>query len=62
MIWSKHTLKFRNRVAELAMDVDSCAMIEGGRLTSDERETIQRKLREVLRYMDERLGVVKEKK
>ena len=61
MIWNKHTVKYRNKLAELAMDVDSCAMIEGGRLTSDERETIQRKLREVLKYMDERLGLYNKK-
>ena len=47
----------RNKLSELAMQCDSCAAIEGARMTPNERKTIQDSLRSIVRYIDERIKV-----
>ena len=55
MIRHKWSLKVRNQLASLAMECDSCAAIEGAKLTSAERSALQQKLRDVVFWMDERM-------
>ena len=57
MIRHKWIIKLRNQLAELAMDCDSCAAIEGAKLTSTERSSIQNDLRKVVDYIDKQLKV-----
>ena len=51
------TVGMRNKLSELAMQCDSCAAIEGARMTPNERKTIQDALRKVVNYIDERIKV-----
>lgn len=37
------------------MECDSCAAIEGSRLTSSERERIQSDLRKIIDYIDKKI-------
>lgn len=37
----------------IAADFDSCAAIEGARLTAQERESFQKKIRSIVSYIDE---------
>lgn len=57
MIRHKWILKVRNQLASLAMECDSCAAIEGARMTERERETLQNKLRDAVKWIDERIAV-----
>lgn len=52
----KWILKVRNQLASLAMECDSCAAIEGARMSSGERETLQGKLRNAVEWIDERIN------
>ena len=56
MIRHKWILKVRNTLAELAMECDSCAAIEGARMTESEREALQTKLRDAVKWIDKKLG------
>ena len=56
MIRHKWSLKVRNQLASLAMECDSCAAIEGAKLTPAERNALQQKLRDVVFWMDKKLG------
>lgn len=56
MIRHKWILKVRNQLASLAMECDSCAAIEGARLTSAEREALQQRLRDDVDWIDKKLG------
>ena len=47
----------RNKLSEFAMQCDSCAAIEGAKMTPNERKTIQDSLRSIVRYIDERIKV-----
>lgn len=55
MIRHKWTIRLRNQLTELAMECDSCAAIEGAKLTSTERSRIQNDLRKVVDYIDKQL-------
>jgi hypothetical protein len=59
MIRHKWTLKLRNTLASLAMECDSAAAIEGAKMTDAERESLQQKLRDVVWWIDKKLGFVK---
>lgn len=56
MIRHKWSLKVRNQLSSLAGECDSCAAIEGAKLTSAERSALQQKLRDVVFWMDKKLG------
>lgn len=58
MIRHKWSLKVRNQLASLAGECDSCAAIEGAKMTSAERSALQQKLRDVVFWMDKKLGFV----
>ena len=53
---NKYSIKVRNDIANLAGWCDSCAAIEGARMTSAEREELQQKLCDVVSWMDKKLG------
>lgn len=51
----KSIIKWRNRLAELICDLDSCAIIEGSGLTSSERDNLKKKLHIPLKWVDKEL-------
>ena len=55
MIRHKWIMKLRNQIANLAMEMDSAAAIEGAKLTPREREYLQTKLRILVDYIDANL-------
>jgi hypothetical protein len=55
MIRHKWIVGLRNKLSSLAMECDSCAAIEGSKLTTSEREKIQGDLRKVINYIDNQL-------
>lgn len=55
MIRHKWIVGLRNKVAELAMECDSAAAIEGAKMTSSEREELQKRLRNAVEYIDGKL-------
>jgi len=59
MIRHKWIIGMRNQLANLAMECDSCAAIEGSQLTTAEREKIQELLRKTINYIDKKLPKVK---
>ena len=56
MIRHKWILKVRNQLANLAGECDSCAAIEGARMTRSEREALQTQLRDAVNWIDKKLG------
>ena len=61
MIWSKPILGYRNKLAEMIMDTDRCDLIDTSKLTEEERETIRKKLKVALNYIDKRLNKTRPK-
>lgn len=59
MIRSKFSVNMRNKLAQMAMECDSAAAINEARMTPKERETLQKKLREVCDYIDVKIQVSK---
>ena len=55
MIRHKWIVGLRNKLANLTMECDSAAAIEGSKLTTIEREKIQSDLRKVIEYIDKKL-------
>ena len=57
MIRHKWIVGLRNKLSSLAMECDSCAAIEGSKLTTSEREKIQGDLRKIINYIDNKIKV-----
>lgn len=57
MIRHKWIVGLRNKLSSLAMECDSCAAIEGSKLSSSEREKIQEDLRKIINYIDNKIKV-----
>ena len=55
MIRHKWIVGLRNKLSSLAMECDSCAAIEGSKLSTSEREKIQEDLRKIIDYIDKKL-------
>ena len=55
MVRHKWILKVRNQLASLAMECDSASAIEGAKMNSVEREALQERLRECVRWIDSRI-------
>jgi hypothetical protein len=55
MIWSKPIIDYRNKIAEMKMDVDRCDLIETSRLTYEEREWLRKHFETILNYIDKKL-------
>lgn len=51
----KSIIKWRNRLAELICDLDSCAIIEGSGLTGSERDGLKKKLTIPLNWVDKEI-------
>lgn len=56
MIRHKWIVGVRNKLADMCMECDSCAAIEGSKLTSTERRELQAKLRDAIHYIEERIN------
>jgi len=59
MIRHKWVIGMRNQLANLAMECDSAAAIEGSQLSSFEREHIQSYIRNVIDFIDDHLPKAK---
>lgn len=57
MIRHKWIVGLRNKLSSLAMECDSCAAIEGSKLSASEREKIQEDLRKIINYIDKKIKV-----
>jgi len=55
MIWSKPIIGYRNKIAEMGMDVDRCDLIKISCLTSEEREWLRKHFETILNYIDKKL-------
>lgn len=55
MIRHKGIVETRNKLANLAMWCDSAAAIEGSKLTTAEREELQKLIRKAVSYIDKKL-------
>lgn len=55
MIKHKWIIGFRNKLAELTNECNSCAAIEGSKLTKDEREYLSKSLIKMMEYIEERV-------
>lgn len=55
MIRHKGILQTRNKLAELAMWCDSAAAIQGSKLSTAEREELQKLIRKAVGYIDKKL-------
>lgn len=53
---TKWIVGVRNKCANLAMECDSCAAIEDAQMTPNERAELKSRLREVINYVDNKLG------
>lgn len=54
--WS---VNLRNRLSSIAMECDSSTAIEEAKMTPLERQTLQKKLRSVVSWIDKRIPVKK---
>lgn len=61
MIWSEPIIRYRNKIANMRMDVDRCDLIETSHLTSEEREWLRKHLGNILSYIDKKLKSTKPK-
>lgn len=59
MIRHKWSIKVRNTISSLAMECDSCAAIEGAKMTKTEREELQKMLMKAVTWMDKKFGLIK---
>ena len=57
MVRHKWILKVRNQLAILAGECDSCAAIDGARLTESERKELQTRMRNAVSWIDAKLGL-----
>ena len=57
MIRHKWILKVRNQLANLAMECDSSAAIEGAKMTASEREELQTRMRNAVSWIDSKIRV-----
>lgn len=51
----KWIIGVRNKCANLAVECDSAAAIEGARMTQRERELLQNKLRDIVKWIDDKI-------
>lgn len=55
MIRHKWNVNLRNKLCSLAGEVDSCAAIEGAKLTKQERIEIKESLMKIVDYIDSKI-------
>jgi hypothetical protein len=56
MIRNKWSVGLRNTLSSLMMECDSCAAIEGAKMTRNEREELQKQLKETINWIDKRIS------
>lgn len=55
MIRHKWSVGLRNKLSSLAMECDSCAAIEGARITNLERKELKELIYKVINYVDNKI-------
>ena len=55
MIRHKWIVGMRNKLSDLWMECDSCAAIEGAKMTSSEREELKKMLRKTVDWIDKKI-------
>lgn len=56
MIRNKWSVGLRNALTSLLMECDSCAAIEGAKMTRTESEELQKQLKETINWIDKRIS------
>ena len=57
MIRHKWSVGLRNKLASLAGETDSCAAIEGAKLTEQERQELKKSLTKIIEYIDNKISI-----
>ena len=57
MIRHKWSVGLRNKLASLAGETDSCAAIEGAKLTKKERQELREALTKIIEYIDNKIFI-----
>lgn len=57
MIRHKWSVGFRNKLSSLAGETDSCAAIEGAKLTEQERQELKKALTKIIEYIDNKIFI-----
>lgn len=57
MIRHKWSVGLRNKLSSLAGETDSCAAIEGARLTKQERAELKEALMRIVNYIDNKICI-----
>ena len=57
MIRHKWSIGLRNKLASLAGETDSCAAIEGAKLTEQERQELKKSLTKIIEYIDNKISI-----
>ena len=55
MIRHKWIVGMRNNLSDLWMECDSCAAIEGAKMTSSEREELKKMLKKTVDWIDKKI-------
>ena len=55
MIRHKWSVNMRNKLSDLWMQCDSCAAIEGAKMTPSEREELKKMLRKAVDWIDKKI-------
>lgn len=57
MIRNNWSVGLRNKLSEMMMECDSCAAIDGAKMTRTEREELQKMLNKTIAWVDKRIQV-----
>ena len=57
MIRHKWSVDLRNKLASLAGETDSCATIEGAKLTRQERQELREAITKIIEYIDNKIFI-----
>lgn len=55
MIRNKWSVDLRNKLSSLAMECDSCTAIEGAKMSSKERDDLQKMLLKAVSWIDKKI-------
>ena len=57
MIRNNWSVGLRNKLSEMMMECDSCAAIDGAKMTRSEREELQKILNKTIAWIDKKIQV-----
>ena len=57
MIRNNWSVGLRNKLSEMMMECDSCAAIDGAKMTRSEREELQKMLNKTIAWIDKKIQV-----